>query len=232
MSDSRVIFWDFDGTLAHRPGNWSGVMAEVLLADDPGCSISEEHLRPILRSGFPWHTPEVPHLHLCDAEAWWRAAELSFARHYGAVGIVPERAERLAQAVRSRYVDPSGFSLYDDTLPVLRALRESGWRHRVISNHVPELGYIAAAMGLNGLIEHITNSAEVGYEKPHPEIYRLALKAAGNPEGAWMVGDNVLADVLGAEQAGLRAILVRRADAQACLACADLHGAMEIIEGS
>ncbi len=35
------------------------------------------------------------------------------------------------------------------------------------------------------------------------------------PAEAWMIGDNVLADVLGAEELGLPAVLVRRPDPRA-----------------
>lgn len=83
------------------------------------------------------------------------------------------------------------------------------WRHVVLSNHVPELERIAGSLGLGAHLERIFNSARIGYEKPHPEAYRHALAACGNPSRAWMVGDNVAADVQGAEALGIPAVLVR-----------------------
>jgi hypothetical protein len=32
----RVVPWDFDGTLAHRPGMWSGCLLETLDEHQPG----------------------------------------------------------------------------------------------------------------------------------------------------------------------------------------------------
>jgi FMN phosphatase YigB (HAD superfamily) len=93
---------------------------------------------------------------------------------------------------------------------VLSKLRERGWRHVVLSNHVPELGAIITHLGLDLLVEATVNSAQTGYEKPHPEAFALARRAAGDPATIWMVGDNTTADVAGAEAAGIPAILVRR----------------------
>ena len=80
-----------------------------------------------------------------------------------------------------------------------------------------------------GLFDHVTNSAVIGYEKPHPEIFRLALEAAGNPTSAWMVGDNVTADILGAEQAGISGILVRKVDPRARWNCHSLEEVLTVI---
>jgi len=55
---TRVIFWDFDGTLATRAGMWSGALVDALAAYDPACGVTRAQLAPFLRAGFPWHTPE------------------------------------------------------------------------------------------------------------------------------------------------------------------------------
>lgn len=36
MAPDHVLLWDFDGTLAERPGMWSGALLEVLDAEQPG----------------------------------------------------------------------------------------------------------------------------------------------------------------------------------------------------
>ncbi|MHA1729917.1 MAG: HAD family hydrolase [Promethearchaeota archaeon] len=52
-------------------------------------------------------------------------------------------------------------------------------------------------------------SIEVGFEKPQKEIFELALNAIGIKDGSKVmhVGDNRLADVIGAENAGLIPVL-------------------------
>ncbi len=51
----------------------------------------------------------------------------------------------------------------------------------------------------------------IGFKKPSPEFYQFILKDLGlPPERVVMVGDNYLADVLGAQNAGLHAIWFNR----------------------
>jgi putative hydrolase of the HAD superfamily len=84
-----------------------------------------------------------------------------------------------------------------------------------------------------GPIDAVFTSARTGFEKPHPEAFRIALRACGEPEMAWMVGDNPVADVAGAEAIGLPAILARTADPSATLRAADLNqAAAMIIDGA
>jgi putative hydrolase of the HAD superfamily len=213
---SGVIFWDFDGTLAHRPGMWGACMVETLDEHEPGHGSSLDAVRPLLEDGFPWHEPHTPHPELCDADAWWEHVGRLLARAYERLGLSGERSVELARHARARYVDPQvGWTVFDDSVPALARLRASGWRHVLLSNHVPELPLLVRALGLDGWFDAVLTSATTGYEKPHPEAYALALRAAGAHDRAWMVGDNYDADVAGAESAGIPAVLVRREDARA-----------------
>ena len=152
---------------------------------------------------------------------------------YEGVGIEARRAAELAGRVRERYVDPTRvWELFPDTKPVLERLRDQGWRHVVLSNHVPELPAIAEGLGLTPLVDHIVTSAATGYEKPHPEAFRLALELCGAPDEVWMVGDNPTADVAGAEAAGIPAVLVRTQSDAAERIAADLYEAAATITGT
>jgi HAD superfamily hydrolase (TIGR01662 family) len=62
--------------------------------------------------------------------------------------------------------------------------------------------------GLADAIDGVASSHSVGWRKPHPAMFERALELAGaRPEEAFMVGDRLGADVLGAKQLGIRAIL-------------------------
>ncbi|MGN6220568.1 MAG: hypothetical protein ACTHNQ_13785 [Microbacterium sp.] len=54
-SSSRVVFWDFDGTLARREDLWSGALLDAWRRIDIGAAGTVDQLRPYLRDGFPWH---------------------------------------------------------------------------------------------------------------------------------------------------------------------------------
>jgi putative hydrolase of the HAD superfamily len=213
----RLLIWDFDGTLAHRRGEtgWSILLAEALDAEEPGHGHFAELFRPHLREGFPWHTPEVAHPELCEPEAWWGSVRPVLGRAYEAAGYTPARALELADVARRLYVDPNvGWALFDDTLPALERLTQAGWTHAILSNHVPELRAMVAGLGLEDVVAFISCSAETGYEKPHEQAFASVLDSL-RPDEAWMVGDNVVADVLGAEAVGIPAVLVRRPDPRA-----------------
>ena len=66
-------------------------------------------------------------------------------------------------------------------------------------------------LGLSDLVERVFTSAVIGYDKPHPEAFRHALRESGDPATRWMVGDNPVADVAGAEALGIPAVLIRTA---------------------
>jgi putative hydrolase of the HAD superfamily len=226
----RLLVWDFDGTLAHRRGEtgWSLLLAETLDAEEPGHGHSAEAFRPHLRDGFPWHSPDVAHPELCEPEAWWGAVQPVLARAYEAAGYSLDRARELAVAARRLYVDPAAWELFDDTLPTLERLSGAGWTHAVLSNHVPELARIVDALGLRPHLAALSCSAETGFEKPHPRAYAAVLDEL-QPQTAWMIGDNVVADVLGAEAVGIPAILVRRPDPRAVRYCDSLSGVEELL---
>ena len=207
---SGIVLWDFDGTLAERPGMWRGCLLEVLREEEPELEVEQDAFIPALRGRFPWHTPDEPHLDLCESGAWWARIVPLLAQAYEDAGVPRERATELAELARKRYVDPAvGWRLFDDTVPALDRLGEAGWRHAVLSNHVPELEQIVAGLGLDRHVESVLCSGVTGYEKPHPEAFATALRLRRDGEPVWMVGDNPEADVEGARRAGLRAVLVR-----------------------
>ncbi|HDP89396.1 MAG TPA: HAD family hydrolase [Thioalkalivibrio sp.] len=224
----RVILWDFDGTLARREGVWSGALLQALDEMEPGHGFVRDDLHPRIVSGFPWHKPEVAHTHLNRADRWWAHLGAHLAWVFRDLGYDAARADALARATRCIYTDATSFRLFDDTVPALEALSERGWRHLILSNHVPELPTIVHDLGLDPLFEDVLSSALIGYEKPHPEAFAIALRAAGEPDEVWMVGDNPVADVQGAEAVGIPAILVRRKH-DGVRPVEDLWGVVEIV---
>jgi 2-haloacid dehalogenase/putative hydrolase of the HAD superfamily len=85
--------------------------------------------------------------------------------------------------------------------------------------------------------DHVVTSQQARCYKPHPDIFRRALRQTGWPAGAVLhVGDSLHSDVAGAHAAGLRAIWVRRKGrisdvprATPEYAVADLHGVAALV---
>ncbi|MFT3855682.1 MAG: HAD-IA family hydrolase [Ilumatobacteraceae bacterium] len=223
------IFWDFDGTLAHRKTGWSECMATVIAKHYPQMQVTVDSIRPHFSSGFPWHRPEVAHLDLVDPEAWWAALRAHVATMLEQIGCHDHEEHGLFADFRTSYIDSDAFELLPGTAQVLDALARRGWRQLILSNHVPELPNIVHALGLDEHIERVVTSANIGYEKPHPQAYQIALQVAGSPRQVWMIGDNLIADVQGANAAGLASILVGGAPNRWPHATPDLQGIIDLV---
>ena len=185
-------------------------MIEVLDEHHGEHTVTMEALSPLIHNRFPWDRADVVHHELSgDPDEWWAPMQTMIADAYRGVGHGP-RADEFAGLVRQRFVDHRhSWEVFADTVPALERLSAAGWEHVVLSNHVPELPLLARGLGLEGRFRAIITSALIGYEKPHPEAFRLALEAAGHPDQVWMVGDNPVADVQGAEAVGIPALQVR-----------------------
>jgi putative hydrolase of the HAD superfamily len=107
-----------------------------------------------------------------------------------------------------------------ETPPFLEALRAQGYFLGVISNSI---GTAEEQLGRVGLVRHfdtVLDSAIVGVEKPHPEIFQMALRRAKvRPAEALFVGDTNATDMGGAELAGLRGVLIDRVGAYPHATC-------------
>jgi putative hydrolase of the HAD superfamily len=225
---SRGILWDFDGTLARRTGFWSDLLVQLLDAELPDHGYEAAQFREAMRRGFPWHDWERPHPDVVTSEAWWASLGQVIATILMDAGVKPRVAQQAAAGAARHYLEIAHWEIFADTVPVLTALRDEGWRHAIVSNHVPELPDLVESLGLGDLFEAVLTSGLTGYEKPHPEAFDLGRRALGNPDELWMVGDNPVVDVEGAERAGIRAILVRTPPTEGG-AGRDLYGAADII---
>ena len=209
---NRVVFWDFDGTLAWREGMWRGALVTALEEVAPGHGVTAAVLRPGLVGGFPWHSPDVEHSHLSNADAWWGELSPALQRAYIHAGVDESIALLAASRVRDVYTEPRHWSVFPDTRDALTSVADAGFRNIVLSNHVPELPRLIDDLGLSDLLSEIITSATTGIEKPNPRAFQLALTSAGNPDQVWMVGDSKTSDVAGALGSGIRALLVRTPD--------------------
>jgi putative hydrolase of the HAD superfamily len=94
-------------------------------------------------------------------------------------------------------------------LEVVAQLRES-YRLALVSNHTTEVQLRKLqTLGLQKEFAVVVTSEEAGVEKPDRRIFERTLQALQVPAGeAVMVGDDPVADIEGAIQAGLRAVQI------------------------
>ena len=81
----------------------------------------------------------------------------------------------------------------------------------LISNIEHDMSKIFVALGLTSLLDVMVTSQDSGFNKPHPEIFQEALRKAGvQPSEALYIGDQYQVDVVGANQVGMKGILLDR----------------------
>ncbi len=122
-----------------------------------------------------------------------------------------EAATRAATEIYDAWALNHHFELYDDVHDVLPALAARGLTLGVISNSHRSLEAFTEHFALDRCVSVHVSAHPGRYMKPHRSIFEAALRDAGvAPHEALMVGDSLHADVLGALDAGLQAVWLRR----------------------
>jgi len=213
LQNAEVIFLDFGHTLAHPDPDWMSHYLDVyeqVLGDRPDEDFASQavfdvwtNLWPQIESGcWPPSWDE-------DA-ARRRQREITIARRLGVTD--PAVQQKLLSGLNRRFHNPETYAVYPDVWPALAALRRQGFRLAVLSNWDWELPDLLVGLGLMSYFDDVIVSARVGCAKPDPHIFRQALQKVdvSAPARAIHVGDNIVADMEGAAQAGLRPILIDR----------------------
>jgi len=106
---------------------------------------------------------------------------------------------------------PACFQVFPDALETLQALRTRGIPVAVVSNWQSGLSHFCAELGFGELVDLILSSADFGVAKPDARIFLEACSRLGVPPNRTLhVGDTHLDDFIGAESAGLQALLIDR----------------------
>lgn len=106
---------------------------------------------------------------------------------------------------------PKNNLLIEGATTLLETLHASHHLH-IITNGFSKVQYNKlASSGILDFFETITDSEAAGYKKPQKEIFLTALeKSKALPSQSLMVGDDLEADIRGAQQAGMHAVLFDR----------------------
>jgi putative hydrolase of the HAD superfamily len=126
------------------------------------------------------------------------------------VGMV-SNFDRFFDDVYEQFRDGRGWKLFPETLDVLEELRRLKYRLGVISNFDSRVYSVMESLKIRSYFDSVTISSETGFAKPHPEIFKAAIRAAGVPGSRILfVGDNPADDVEAGAAAGLHTILIDR----------------------
>lgn len=114
----------------------------------------------------------------------------------------PLRAYIEANYAPKDVVDPNAIRL-------LAHLRRHGYKLGLLTNRSTPVTTYLQEKGLGSAFDVALTAGEIGYWKPHPEIFlRLLEKMNTPPQRALYIGDNYYADVIGAQRAMLQPVLL------------------------
>lgn len=210
----RAIFFDLDDTLAGYQPSLEGLLLEV--CQDAGIELTPQDVRRgWLAAGAYWRrsVAQRPLEHRSERQLVALYTEFDW-RTLNAAGLDLNRrsAYRLFTRMLERFeATGSQQFLYQDVLPALAALKARGLTLGVVTNRRDDLPAVCGELGILPLLDVIMGPEEAGVSKPHPGIFRAALRRVGvAPQAAVHVGDHPQLDVAGARRAGLRPMLVDR----------------------
>ena len=118
--------------------------------------------------------------------------------------------DRIVKHLRDRKVWDRLWTKVPPEVPdALARMRASGRKLIVVSNSDGEVDRRLTDLGLFDLVDDVVDSGTVGHEKPDPRIFEFAAERAQTPTNRCVhVGDLYSVDVLGAQSAGVHAVLL------------------------
>ncbi len=130
-------------------------------------------------------------------------------------GFIPDDAISMRDVMTAyQWRGGKGVVTFPDVPPVLQALIDSGIKIGIVTNAFQPMWLRDAELEIHELLDYFPDenlrisAADVGYLKPHPQIFNHALEQIGTKaEHTLFVGDNPTADIAGAQSVGMRAIL-------------------------
>jgi putative hydrolase of the HAD superfamily len=196
-SKVKVIFFDVGNTLLfpnreriHAPLVKAGIVPDGERLRDLECRTKNQFDGMMTTNGSTDHS------------FWW----MFYSQLLSEIGLQDD-------ALRDQLVAGIRNSANWDTIRpgTVEQLHEIGTRYQtaVISNADGRIEDVLQKCGIARCFQTITDSGLVGYEKPHPEIFRQALKSMNaTPKESLYVGDVYSVDYLGATGAGMQALLM------------------------
>jgi putative hydrolase of the HAD superfamily len=200
MNYNAVLF-DAAETLFTTRGSVGSIYSTV--AQKFGSTASPSEIQEAFNRNFQHSGPLSPRVE----KEWWKDV---VHRVFSDVGMIQD-FDRFFDEVYELFRDSRGWMLFPETREVLRDLHQHNLKLGVISNFDSRLYSVLEDLRIRSLFTAVTICSEVGFAKPQPEIFEVAIQALGvRPEGIVFAGDSLVDDFQAGKSAGLEAVLVDR----------------------
>ena len=208
----QAVLFDLDGTLRHSIPSSIDVFHQV--AEELGVQFGPKEIREAQRWQYEyWAGSEelvLDRAATVDGSEgdFWRAYA---RRHLQVLGVAEAETVALAAEITQRLLhehEPID-TVAGDAHETLYHLRQAGYILGVVSNRSQPFVPLMEELRLMQHFDFALAAGEIGRWKPDPMLFEHVLERMQvSPDAAIYVGDNFYADVLGAEAAGLRPILL------------------------
>ena len=198
----KGYIFDYGGTLDTGGNHWGKVIWHAY--ERVGVPVSEALFRdayvhgertlgrnPIIKPDFTFRQTLAQKLRLQLDFIEATSPEVSWAKH----------GEKLLNDLYARTCEETSQSR-----SVLLQLREH-FPMVLVSNFYGNIATVLREFSLDGIFQHIVESAVVGIRKPDPRIFTLGVEALGlDPSEVVVVGDSIDKDIIPARQSGCHTV--------------------------
>lgn len=209
----RAVFFDAGFTLIHPRSPIVDLYVEAAHAVSAGhCDAA---LRDVFHQTWAAGTRDVVDDHR-SSDALERARWRQFTRKIAdAVPDLRPHHDAWLAHLTATFDHGDGWRLAPDTETLLTDLRARGIKIAIVSNWHGGLHRVLEDLAIVDKVDVVVCSADVGFRKPHPEIFHEALRRTGvSPEFVLHVGDTWAEDVVGALAVGITPLHFANAAAQ------------------
>ncbi len=209
MARIRAIVFDVGGTLIYPADPVGETYAKF--AYRHGVKLPAEAttnaFRLAMKEGGPRAKGTIPTDG--DDRVWWK--QIVHASLQENKFTDPAAFETFFEEVYLHFAKPEAWGVYPEVLEVFEALRDRGVDMVVLSNWDARLHSVLDGHGLGEYFGQRFISAELGWEKPDPAIYRHVAEILRLPAASLLsVGDDPRNDLEGPRKAGWKAVQIER----------------------
>jgi putative hydrolase of the HAD superfamily len=218
----KNLFFDMGNTLTHRAIDRQ--IGHAMQLRELGYKVTDEEMLKAYgkaRLAVPRRGPYKQSIEQIDRHFMQR---LEVTLEYLDLRPAEEIAETLVHSGRNPIV------LFPDVIPTLKVAKERGYRLGIISNWDPGLAFLCGELGIADFFDTIIASRAVGFRKPNPEIFMVALASIeASARESVHVGDSPGSDAFGAMGVGIHPVVIDRSDSGGKLFCPILRCLEEVV---
>ena len=208
---SAVLF-DFDGTLAFMQPSHRELYEQAINECNKSTQSFSVNEFNVQDAWEKWRTDKgIEHLQYSRSKEDYHELRKTIHANRLKKLNIQNNVEMISERIIELESNTNFYILYDDVIESLNMLSQYNIELGIVSNHLWNLKDITQYLGINKYFKCIISSAQIGYRKPHPEIYESALSQINSlSNDVLFIGDNLESDYFGPIKAGLSAILLDR----------------------